>query len=322
MGQGPVGGGEGPGIGNNRHGEPQAYGRGSAARVLESLNDPSRCRALLLSESRASTAVGPAESRLKLWETMSRRANLEPFQLTPDGMYVIMGGMKEAGYRSAMQYLDLAKQEHIQRGHPWTAQHMLAYKVCARSCRRGLGPAKQASALPLDKLATLDQASCSVSSGPVPAVTSTIVASWWLLREIEASRARVRHVTLDFGTRTAAWLLPSSKTDVLALGAVRKHSCSCTVLPPALCPFHTLASLTQGKIPFSATQREGPHPSRGGPTLFRTLPLLLGSLSFCRTVPGRIPGTPLEPQAPSSWQREGSSCGGYKFLADGVATSS
>ncbi|CAE7849420.1 unnamed protein product [Symbiodinium microadriaticum] len=181
-------------------------------------------------------------------------------------MYVIMGAMKEAGYRSAMQYLDLAKQEHIQRGHPWTAQHVLAYKVCARSCRRGLGPAKQASALPLDKLATLDQASCSVSLGPVPAVTSTIVASWWLLREIEASRARVRHVTLDFGTKTAAWLLPSSKTDVMALGAVRKHSCSCTVLPPALCPFHALASLIHGKCPEDPVfcDAEGRPPSKSG----------------------------------------------------------
>ena len=266
MGQGPGGIGNGPGVVNNRHGEPQAYGRGSAARALESLNDPSHCRALLLSESRASTAVGPAESRLKLWETMSVRASLEPFHLTPDGMYVIMGAMKEAGYRSAMQYLDLAKQEHIQRGHPWTAQHVLAYKVCARSCRRGLGPTKQASALPLDKLATLDQASCSVSLGPVPAVTSTIVASWWLLREIEASRARVRHVTLDFGTKTAAWLLPSSKTDVVALGAVRKHSCSCTVLPPALCPFHALASLIHGKSPEDPVfcDAEGRPPSKSG----------------------------------------------------------
>ena len=32
--------------------------------------------------------------------------------------------------------------EHIQKGHPWTEQLALAYRVCARSCRRGLGPAK------------------------------------------------------------------------------------------------------------------------------------------------------------------------------------
>ena len=169
--------------------------------------------------------------------------------LTPDGM----GGMKEAGYRSAMQYLDLAKQEHIGRGHSWTEQHRLAYRVCARSCRRGLGPAKQAAALPLGDLAKVPEELCRVTSGPRYPVKATVVASWWILREIEASRARVRHVRLDFSTRTASWLLPSSKTDVAALGATRKHSCSCSVLPPEICPFHCLAALVGAKAGWADT---------------------------------------------------------------------
>ena len=122
----------------SRHGEARAYARGSAVKSLDALSDPAHCRQTLLSESRASTSVGPVESRLKLWETMSLKANLEPFRLTPEGMYTIMGGLKIGGYRSATQYLDLAKQEHIRLGHCWTEQHALAYKVCARSCKRGL----------------------------------------------------------------------------------------------------------------------------------------------------------------------------------------
>ena len=77
-----------------RHGEARAYGRGSAAKSLEALSDPARCRQTLLMESRASTSVGPVESRLRRWEAMSIKANLEPFRLTPEGMYTIMGGLK------------------------------------------------------------------------------------------------------------------------------------------------------------------------------------------------------------------------------------
>ncbi|CAE7838251.1 unnamed protein product [Symbiodinium sp. CCMP2592] len=217
------------------------------------------------------------------WVAWSVWAGLEPYPLTPDGMYIVMGGLKEAGYRSAMQYLDLAKQEHVQKGHPWTDQLALAYRVCSRSCKRGLGPAKQAAALPLDKLAGLDQSRCQVPSGPARPVTSTIVASWWLLRELEASRAKVRHITLDFGAKVAAWLLPSSKTDVAALGATRKHSCSCAVLHPDLCPFHTLASLVQGKQPEDPVfvDLDGCPPSKHGwADTFQRIAALLG-LPLC-----------------------------------------
>ena len=174
--------------------------------------------------------------------------------------------MKEAGYRSAMQYLDLAKQEHIGRGHSWTEQLRLAYRVCARSCRRGLRPAKQAAALPLGELAKVPEEPCQVTSGPCPPVKSTLVASCWILREIEASRARVRHISLDFTSRTASWLLPSSKTDVAALGATRKHSCSCSVLPPEICPFHCLAAVIRDKPPDSPVfcDERGLPPSKAG----------------------------------------------------------
>ena len=62
--------------------ECQAYGRGSATKALECLNDPAHC-----ADSRATTALGPVESRLKQWEAMSHKAGLEPFRLTPHGYH-------------------------------------------------------------------------------------------------------------------------------------------------------------------------------------------------------------------------------------------
>eukprot|EP00439_Symbiodinium_sp_Y106_P063636 s4235_g9.t2 len=205
---------------------------------------------------------------------MSNKANLEPFHLTPDGMYTIMGGLKIGGYRSAMQYLDLAKQEHIRLGHS-----SLAYRVCARSCKRGLGSAKQAAALPLERLREIGEDRCWVPAGPVQPVKSTIVASWWLLRELEASRSRVRHITVDFASRTVSRLLPSSKTDVAALGTTRRHSCSCSVLPAGLCPFHLVADLIKDKGPNEPvfTDLGGAPPSKAGwADTFQELARLLG----------------------------------------------
>eukprot|EP00439_Symbiodinium_sp_Y106_P037955 s1534_g4.t1 len=178
-----------------------------------------------------------------------------------------------------MQYLDLAKQEHIQRGHPWTEQLALAYRVCSRSCLRALGPPKQASALPLDKLPGIDPSNCRVPGGPADPVRATTAASWWLPREIEASHAKIKHITNDTNTRTVSWLLPSSKTDVTALGATRKHSCACSVLPVELCPYHTVLQLVGNRGPEEPVfiDSHGNAPTKAGwADTFQAIARLLG----------------------------------------------
>ena len=69
-----------------------------------------------------------------------------------------------------------------------------------------------------------------------------LLASWWLLREIEASHARVPQVCLDWSKKRADLNLPNSKTDLMALGTSRAHTCSCKVSDAHLCPFHSMAA--------------------------------------------------------------------------------
>ena len=84
------------------------------------------------------------------WAATSERPGyLDPFALTPDHVYAVMGALKQAGYRSAQQYLDVATHYHVASGLPWTDQLQLSYRISVRSCKRGLGPSKHASALPL-----------------------------------------------------------------------------------------------------------------------------------------------------------------------------
>ena len=155
-------------------------------------------------------------------------------------IYTVMGALKVGGYRSAQLYLDAAKQCRISLGLAWDSQLQQAYRAAVRSCQRGIGHAKQASGLPLDKVADLPRWEQLVPGGPSQPVTATLLASWWLLREIEASRARRKHISLNEDEQKVTWRLPSSKTDQAALGALRSHTCSCTIHTSGLCPYHVM----------------------------------------------------------------------------------
>ena len=132
-------------------------------------------------------------------------------------------------------------------GLPWTSQLQLAAKQSKRACQRGRGPAKRAQPLPLDEVADLQntpEAMCE--GGPSFPIRSTIISSWWLLREIEASSAMIKHITLDHDKKLARWHLPSSKADWKALGATRTHACHCNTGGEAtLCPFHLVQAQVQ-----------------------------------------------------------------------------
>ena len=99
-----------------------------------------------------------------------------------------------------MQCLDMAKQEHIQQSHPWTEQLALAYRVCCRSCKRGLGPEKQAAALLLDR----------------PTKRRWTWSSRWPYS---------RQVTLDFASHTVTWPFFRRKPTLFwaPRGSIRAH---------------------------------------------------------------------------------------------------
>ena len=262
--------------------EPLPYGRGSARAALQAAGNPQACVKVILDGARADTSKGPVCSRLKLWTMLSDKAGFpDPFQLTPIHIHTVMGALKQSGYRSAAQYLDLAKSSHVAAGHPWTEQLQLAYKIAIRSCKRGLGASKHASALPLEKLADLADDATLAPRGPVRPITSTATASWWMLREVEASRAKIRHLKFDHMAKRVDWLLPSSKTDQAALGAVRSHCCCCGLRPVQLCPYHGLLRLTDGRTDDGDrpifVDSDGQPPSKAGwADSFQAIAVLLG----------------------------------------------
>ena len=155
-------------------------------------------------------------------------------------IYAVMGALNLAGYRSSELYLEAAKGVHIAEGCPWTQQLQQAAKAAIRSCKRARGPPKQAAGLPMDKLSKLNLDQQLAPGGPSWPVRSTLLAAWWLLREIEASRAKKKHITVVRELKRITWRLPSSKTDQAALGAERTHTCNCAFSPPEMCPYHLM----------------------------------------------------------------------------------
>ena len=114
--------------------------------------------------------------------------------------------------------------------------------MAVRSAKRALGPSKQAEPIPLNMLASLRVREALDTQGPMAPGRSCLLASWWLLREIEASHAQITHVNVDWSGKKVDLKLPNSKTDLLALGTSRAHSCSCAVSSDHECPFHSMAA--------------------------------------------------------------------------------
>ena len=156
--------------------------------------------------------------------------------------YTVMEALKQAGSRSAQQYLDVAKHHHVASGLPWTDRLQFSYRISVHSCKRGLGPSKHASVSHVSLPRTTG------FQGPNLSAHATVLASWWMLREIKASRARIRHLTFHEDQMRVEWLLRSSKTDQAALGAIRTHICSCKHHSRTLCPYHALLNLTEWPV--------------------------------------------------------------------------
>ena len=221
---------------------PRPYTRGSldvARRLARSSADD--CAEALVFEADASTSQASTRSQLKTWGQIANDAGFpDPFSLTPNLVFTVVGVMKRAGYRSAANYLEAAKRAHIEQGHAFSIQLKHACRLAIRSAKRDLGPSKQAEALSLEAMADFKDQGVPCLGSPCHPGRACLVSAWWLLREIEASHARTRHVVLEAGKGVISLKLPNSKTDFMALGTSRSHSCCCGVGKPKMCPYHAL----------------------------------------------------------------------------------
>ena len=76
--------------------------------------------------------------------------------MDPLKVHIVGSLLKAGGYRSAHNYLGIAKIKHIELGFPWGPELELAARIFNLSTRRGAGPPRQSEPLNFEMLANLD----------------------------------------------------------------------------------------------------------------------------------------------------------------------
>ena len=88
------------------------------------------------------------KSMVDWWISRCRARRLRPFPLTVRLLELAAGLLKRGRYRSGPMFLSALRREHVELLHPWSHQLSLAQSDLARALKRGLGPNRQADALP------------------------------------------------------------------------------------------------------------------------------------------------------------------------------
>ncbi len=201
----------------------------------------------LLRDSRAASARGPHESRIRTWAKLAEEAGLQLLPLTRTSIITVMGALKKAGYRSAPAYLAAIRDRHISEKHAWSDDLALAAKAAARSAIRGIGPARQSAPIPIAAaLSAIASDEPLARGGPVAVPALLVLGSVFCLRGIEVLAARLGDLQLDFEAQVVRIVFGPTKTDVRGKGVMREWGCLCVGSEGSdnfVCPFHAAGHL-------------------------------------------------------------------------------
>ena len=231
------------------------YARGSAAGLDEPRRDAQALKDLDADLLAASTTDRYREA-VKWWMARCMPRQLPPFPLTEHKIKLAAGLLKHGRYRSGMIYLYGLRAAHL-KDHPWPSSFRALYSSCKRSLERGLGPAKHAGALAVEKMCDAMQADALKQAAtfhwPAAGIDALVVACAWGCREVESSTAFLKSVKVHQPTKSvgrwASWELPVSKADPKALGKHRALACASPAPTCPACAMHrvTVASWTIAK---------------------------------------------------------------------------
>ena len=171
----------------------------------------------LMEDRMAKTTTGPNASLLKTWTRFHHLAfegetvETPVLPMTPRIVVVTGSLFKKGGYRSFANYVSAMKGHRIEEGFIWTQLLSHTANWVTRSVTRGIGPARQSCSFNFAKLCRLPRSpDALVDNGPQQPVVMALLASIFLLREVEVSTARSGAWTLDYETSELTWNLPAS----------------------------------------------------------------------------------------------------------------
>jgi hypothetical protein len=231
---------------------PQVRGVKRASRELaaQAAATPESRSAALLALHQDMTAASGKTNACSLWSTwrylhqqwFGSEADVLP--LTQEKIFAVAACFKSGGYRAFKGYLSKAKEHHILGGHTWDLQLDFVGRKATMSVTRGLGVARQSTPFKLlQALEAVRESNITLPEGsPLGWSNFLVVATFFILREIEAANIRVGHVTISPKEGKVQLLLPVSKKDPKAVGCTRAWQCLCRPKEAIRqdCPFHAV----------------------------------------------------------------------------------
>ena len=218
--------------------------RASFTLALQAAAPNNRKRALdnLQADILAKSSAPAQESRLKTYRALCSAWDVPAFPLSLESVRCVAASLKAGFYRSPQLYFQAASGYQMRSlGLPVDSLVRGTIKEVVRSVKRGLGPAKLKDSFDVWKLhfATVSDDEDSFDFSSVEHCTDmVIIGSWWMLRELEMSSAKVQHLYVEEGL--AHLLLPVHKTETAGSLSVRSLGCACKGHPARLCPWHAV----------------------------------------------------------------------------------
>ena len=217
--------------------------RASMTAALEAM-DPSRraeTMAAIDANLLAQSTRRSMESRVRMLTTLAEKGNFQLFPLDVQKLQLLAGALRIGGYRSAGLYLDAAlwHQEYRLRS-PVSADLRRAARSLTKAALRGLPGSRLKQAFDLADLATLvdhDAVAGSLDMDILPhAVDVLVVATWFMLREIEIAGARVKDIEVT--AATVSLDIPLHKTAQGGQTELTRRSfrCVCGAARQPVCP--------------------------------------------------------------------------------------
>ena len=205
------------------------------------------------------------ESRLRTFRAICAAWEVAPFPLSVESVRCCAASLKAGGYRSASLYMQAAINHQIRYlREPIHPLIRATIRDAVRSIRRGLGPSRLKEGFDVFALASavdVDDQDPFDCTRHAHLADACIVASWFMLREIEVAGALRHHLTLE--GEEVRLLIPIHKTSTMGSLTSRSLRCPCRVVVHRLCPWHAserhLVRLNSG-------------PSRGSRTTSPLLP--------------------------------------------------
>ena len=220
----------------------KGYGKGSKRKAVAIATDPAlraSATAELTKRVYAPSNTAP-QAKLNTWCEVARAAgHSDPLAPDPAVVYDTAAALWQAGYRALDSYLSAARVEMTLQLGSLPEAMAIHFRRVARAAARGRGPPRHATELPLDRLSELlDDEEPLVQAGPCYPRRLAIIASWWMLREIEVGSLTLQCATI--GPKAAELYLPASKSDTTGQGTSRSLACTCATKMAAVCPYHNL----------------------------------------------------------------------------------